>query len=54
MREAILSVFLGALKFYDTQTDESLGNSLRVLMEENKEFKEDMNRLINKHLRIDL
>ncbi len=54
MREAILSVFLGAILNYDTQTDESLGGSLRALMDEDEDFKTDMDRLIRKHLRIDL
>ena len=53
MRDAILSVFLGAILHYDTQSDEALGSSLRVLMNEDEEFKSDMERLAKKYLRIE-
>ena len=54
MREAILSVDLCAILHYDTQSDEALGGSLRALMDEDKEFKSDMERLAKEYLRIDL
>lgn len=36
MRDAILSVFLGAILHYDTQSDEALGGSLIGLDDELK------------------
>lgn len=54
MKEAILSVFLRAILHYDTQSDEALGGSLRALMNKDKEFKSDMERLAKKYLRIEL
>ena len=52
MRQAILSVSLGAIQHYDTQSDEALGGSLRALMND-EEFRTDMERLINKYLRLE-
>lgn len=45
MKEAILSVSLGAILHYDTQSDEALDGSLRALMDDDKEFRIDMERL---------
>ncbi len=53
MRGTVQQIYLNALLHYDMQTFEGVGRIFHRLML-NEDFKTDMDRLIRKHLRIDL
>lgn len=53
MRGTIQQVYLNALLHYDMQTYEGVGRIFHRLMND-EEFRTDMERLINKYLRLEL